>query len=177
MKTTTLRGAALALAFGLSFASHADAAPATRASLEALFQVMHADTMIDGTYVAVQKSMSQVFANDARSSGASPARQRIQAKAMDDIMALVRKQYNWAVMEPEMIDAYEKTFSEDEVTAMINFYATPAGQAAITKMPQLMQAVMASSQAHLQALLPQMRQIAEKARADADAADAANAAQ
>jgi hypothetical protein len=175
MKTIKLRGAALALAFALSaLAGQAHAAPASRASLVALFQLTHADSMLDGVYDAMHKSMSQMFAEDARQRGVSPTRQRIEAKATDDVMALVRSEYNWAVIEPDMIDAYQKTFSEEEVTAMINFYATPAGQAAITKMPQLMQAVMAGSQTRMQALLPRIRAIAEKARADADAADAAH---
>ena len=174
MKTTKLRGAALALALTLTIASQANAAPASRASLEALFQLTHADAMIDGVYDAMRKSMSQTFAQDARQRGASPARQAIEAKSMDDMMALVRREYNWAVLEPDMIDAYQKTFTEEEVTAMVNFYATPAGQAAITKMPQLMQTMMAGSQARMQALLPRIRAIAEKARADADAVDAAH---
>ncbi len=176
MKTTKLRGAAraLALILSLALAGQANAAPASRASLEALFQLTHADSMLDGAYDAMQKSISQMFAQDARQRGASPARQRIEAKATDDMMALVRGEYNWAVIEPDMIDAYQKTFTEDEVTAMINFYSTPAGQAAITKIPRLMQAVMAGSQARMQALLPRIRAIAEKARADADAADSAH---
>jgi hypothetical protein len=174
MKTTTLRGAALALALTVALASQANAAPASRASLEALFQLMHADTMVDGVYDVMQKSMSQTLAQDARQRGASPARQRIEAKSMDDAMALVRSEYNWGILEPEMIDAYQKTFTEDEVTAMINFYATPAGQAAIIKIPQLKQTMMAGSQARLQALLPRIQAIAAKARAEADEADAAH---
>ncbi len=174
MKTTPIRAAALALSLAFAFAAPAHAAPASRASLESLFTLIHADTMIDGVYAAMQKSLSQTFAQDARARGDTPARQRIEAKAMDDVMALVRSDYNWATLEPEMIDAYQKTFTEDEITAMINFYATPAGQAAITKIPQLMQAVMAGSQARMQALLPRVRAIAEKAQADAAAADAAH---
>ena len=172
MNVIKLRSAALAVAITLAFTGHASAAPASRASLESLFQLTHADTMVDGVYATMQKSMSQMFAQDASQRAVSPSRQRIAAKAMDDMMALLRSQYNWKVMEPDMIDAYQKTFTEEEVTAMINFYATPAGQAAITKMPQLMQSVMAGSQARLQALLPQMRAVAEKAQADAAAADA-----
>lgn len=168
MKTTKSLVAALALAFTAS----ANATPASRASLESLFQLIHVESMIDNVYATMQKSMAQTFAQDAQQRGASPARQRIEAKAMADSMALVRKEYNWGVMEPEMLDAYQKTFSEEEVTAMINFYASPAGQAAINKMPQLTQAMMASTQAHMQALLPQIRAISEKARADAEAADA-----
>ena len=173
MNTTKLRGAALALAFTLALAGPAHAAPASKASLDALFQLMHADTMIDGVYDAMDKSMSQMFAQDAAKRGESPARQQIEAKARADVMALVRSEYNWAVMEPEMVAAYQKTFTEEEITAMINFYATPAGQAAVTKMPLLMQSVMASSQARMQALLPRIRAISEKANADATAADAA----
>lgn len=163
------------LAFGLAFAfaSQAHATPATADSVRALFQLMHVDTVIDGVYTSMQKSMSQVFELDAQKRGATPARQRIEAKAMDDTMAMVRSEYNWAVMEPEMIDVYQKTFSEEEITAMINFYSTPAGQAAINKIPQLTQTMMASTQAHMQAILPRVRAIAEKARADAEAADAA----
>src|SRR6202012_5667812 len=148
MKSTRLLGAALALALTLAFAGHANAAPASRASLEALFQLMHADTMIDNVYDAMMKSMSQMHAQDANTRGESVARQKIEAKAKDDVMALVRSEYNWQGMQAEMIDAYQKTFTEEEVTGMINFYSTPAGQAAITKMPQLMQAMMASTQAH-----------------------------
>ena len=173
MNTTKLRGAALALACTLALAGPAHAAPASKASLDALFQLMHADTMISGVYDAMDKSMTQMFAQDAAKRGESPARQQIEAKARADVMALVRSEYNWAVMEPEMVAAYQKTFTEEEITAMINFYSTPAGQAAITKMPQLMQSVMASSQAHMQALLPRFRAISEKANADAAAADAA----
>lgn len=174
MKTTKLLGAALALVLTLEFTGQASAAPASRASLEALFQLMHADTMIDNVYDAMQKSTSQMFAQDASKRGESVARQQIEAKARADVMALVRSEYNWTVMEPDMIDAYQKSFTEEEVTAMINFYSTPAGQAAITKMPQLMQSVMASSQARLQALLPRIRAISEKASADAQAADVAH---
>jgi hypothetical protein len=172
MKMTMFRGAALALAFVL--AGQAQAAPASRASLEALFQLLHADTVVDGVYDAMQKSMPQMFAQDARDRGESPARQKIEAKAMDDVMALVRAEYNWSIIEPGMIDAYQKTFTEEEVTGMINFYSTPIGQAAITKLPQLTKLMMADSQARMQSLLPRIRAIAEKARADADAADAAH---
>ena len=174
MKTRKSLLGAATLAVTLAFAGHANATPASRASLESLFQLMHVDTMIDGVYASMQKMMAQTFAQDAQQRGASPARQRIEAKAMSDSMTLVRSEYNWAVMEPEMLDAYQKTFTEEEVTAMINFYATPAGQATITKMPQLTQAMMASTQAHMQALLPKIRAISEKAHADAEAADAAH---
>lgn len=174
MKTTSLRNAALGLALILAFASQAEAAPASRASVEALFALQHADTMIDRVYDVMQKSMSQMLAQNGGQGAASPMRQRIEAKAMDDTMALVRAEYNWAVIEPDMIDAYQKTFTEDEITGMINFYASPAGQAMTAKMPQLMQVTMAASQVRMQALLPRIQAISEKARADADAAAAAH---
>jgi len=144
----------LALSLTLALSSHANSAPASRASLEALFQLIRADSMIDSVYAAMYKSVSQLFAQDARQRGASVARQQIEAKAMSDMMALVRSKYNWTVIEPDMIDAYQKTFSEDEITAMINFYATPAGQAAITKLPQLMQSMMAGSHASAASTYP-----------------------
>ena len=120
----------------------------------------------------MQSLTSQILAPDDDRHAESAARQQIEAKATADMMALVHSAFNWALVEPEMIDAYQKVFTEEEVTAMITFYSTPAGQATITKIPQAMQAVMASSMTRLQALDLRMRAIGDKARADADAADA-----
>jgi hypothetical protein len=174
MKTKHFRAAALALAIGLAATAHASDAPASRASIEALFQLMHTDTMFDTMYDAMQKSTAQMFAQDANKRGESAARQKIEAQAQADVLALVHSEFSGKALEAEMVDAYQKAFTEDEVTAMINFYSTPAGQAAITKAPQLMQNMMANMQTRMRALMPRMQAISEKANADAAAADAAH---
>nr|WP_284691364.1 DUF2059 domain-containing protein [Pinirhizobacter soli] len=62
-------------------------------------------------------------------------------------------------MQPMMIDLYKKTFSQNEINDMLAFYRTPSGQAVIQKMPALMNQTMAISQAKIQAMLPQIRDI------------------
>ena len=62
MNTSRFRRVALAFGLAFVFASQAHAAPASANSVRALFQLTHVDTMIDGVYASMQKSMSQVFA-------------------------------------------------------------------------------------------------------------------
>nr|WP_276510032.1 DUF2059 domain-containing protein [Niveibacterium umoris] len=67
------------------------------------------------------------------------------------------------------LDIYQKTFTQKEVDGMLSFYKSPAGQAVIKKMPQVMQASMQIMQARMSKLVPQIQQItaegAEKMKA------------
>jgi len=152
-----------ALAAALAFALDAHAAPASRDSVDALFKLMKADSVVDGAYAAMEKAMKQMLSQAEQGRTLTPARQKAEEAAMKEMTELVHHELGWSALEPSMIDAYTKTFSQDEIEAMINFYATPAGQAMVAKMPALMQNTMAAMQVRMQALLPRIQEIAQKA--------------
>lgn len=49
---------------------------------------------------------------------------------------------SWAKMKPQYVRLYVETFDQDEVDGLLAFYATPAGQAMINKMPIVMPKMM-----------------------------------
>ena len=57
---------------------------------------------------------------------------------------------------------YTESFTEDEVSGMISFYRTPIGQAAIHKMPLLMQKTMMEVQKSMAGTAPQMQKAQEE---------------
>jgi len=155
------------LAFALSFAFQAHAAPASPDSIDALFKLTHADSLLDSSYAAIEKMIQQTMAQADQGKPMTPAREHAQALALQRTMEVVRTEMSWATLEPQMIQAYARTFSQEEVDGMINFYATPTGQAVLAKMPALMQNLMSISQDRMRAMLPKLQEIAKKSEAEA----------
>ena len=44
---------------------------------------------------------------------------------------------SWRSLEPEFVEIYTATFTQDEIDAQIAFYGSPAGQAVLAKSPDL----------------------------------------
>ncbi len=65
----------------------------------------------------------------------------------------------WERIKGDIVTAYMETFSEDEIKAMSAFYKTPAGQAFIQKMPQLMKKTFEISQKRMPEMLSRMKQM------------------
>ncbi|MEZ5541594.1 MAG: DUF2059 domain-containing protein [Pseudomonadota bacterium] len=59
------------------------------------------------------------------------------AGKQDVLTAFLEKYIGWNAIRDELTDMYMQTFSEDELQAMNDFYATPTGQKVITIVPQL----------------------------------------
>ena len=61
-------------------------------------------------------------------------------------------------MQPGIIDLYAKTFTEQELDAIVAFYKTPAGAALIDKIPQIDNQIQQLAQSRLNILQPQITQ-------------------
>ena len=62
---------------------------------------------------------------------------------------------------------YRDTFEQEEVDGLLVFYASPAGQAYVNKMPVVMQKSMALSQSLMQSIIPKMTAAMQDAIAEA----------
>lgn len=49
----------------------------------------------------------------------------------------IEAKLGWAAMKPAVTDLYMKSFTEDQLDAIIAFYKTPAGAALLEKLPQI----------------------------------------
>jgi hypothetical protein len=79
----------------------------------------------------------------------------LQMKTFD----LLYAELNWESLKPGYIDLYAKTFSEEELSAMILFYGSPAGRNMVAKMPTLVQKSTELVDARLREILPRIRQM------------------
>lgn len=81
-----------------------------------------------------------------------------QAKSM----ALLNDKLKWEAFEPTFVEIYQSMLTQDEVDGIVAFYKTPAGQAMIQKMPQLMQTSGQRLQQQLGPLMQQLQQISQE---------------
>ena len=145
----------------LSFCASAVAAPASTESIEQLLVVTKAQGLLDSSYANVDRMMRQGI---AQGTGGRPLtadeQQRIDAVSVK-VTALMRDEMSWAKIKPEYVRLYAQTFDQQEVDGLLAFYATPAGQAMVDKMPVLMQNAMAMMQTQMATLMPKMMAIVQ----------------
>lgn len=74
----------------------------------------------------------------------------------------MQEQLGWEQFEPMMVNIYNKHFTEEEITDMLEFYRSETGQSILNKMPVVMQESMVTSQAMAQRLMPEIQALTEE---------------
>ncbi|MFJ3057833.1 DUF2059 domain-containing protein [Herbaspirillum sp. NPDC087042] len=161
-----LFAAALVSASGI-----ASAAPASDASIRQLLEVTQARKVIDGVQLQYGNLVDAVVKQALRGNAPNAKQQQAADKLKVRLLSLVKDTVSWQKMEPSYLQFYSETFTEEEVTGMLAFYKTPAGQAVIHKMPVLMQKNTALIQQLTVSMQPQMEQIQRDFIADLKAAN------
>ena len=91
--------------------------------------------------------------------GVKPDEKPIFDKYYADMTEVLKTKMSWQKMQPMMVNLYDKQFSEQEISDMLDFYKTESGQAILKKMPQVMQQSMQMSQALVQDAMPEIQAI------------------
>ncbi|MBD9370535.1 DUF2059 domain-containing protein [Xanthomonas sp. XNM01] len=149
-----LRLAALLLAFCACAPLHA-AAP-TDAQLQRLFELTRVEQEYQA-FIPQFEQMQRDLALRAIPDDASPERIAAAEREMASTQADIRRIMAWERMLPMYLDIYRRTYSAEDVAAMITFYESPAGQRVIaaqgTLMRNIMEAVTLTVQPELEQLL------------------------
>lgn len=91
----------------------------------------------------------------------------------DVMLAFLRKYMTWEAMLPELTKLYTDTYTEGELKTLAVFYASPVGQKALTKTPELMSKTAGIgarvSQAHMEELTAALTARREELKAQAAA--------
>jgi hypothetical protein len=96
-----------------------------------------------------------------------PADMKPKADQMSqEMMSYVKEKLDWATLKPQFVEIYMDVFTEDELRSVVTFYKSPAGQALLNKMPQLMQRTMTMMQAQMADLPQRMQEMAAKLQAE-----------
>lgn len=168
MKKTLLAAPLAALVLAIATALPARAAPASQASVEDLLALSRAETTMDSLYAGVESAMREGMRQGSAGRPLTAEQVAVMDKLSKAFAATMREELGWARMRPLIVGLYQETFEQEEVDGLIAFYRSPAGQAFLNKMPQLMQRSFALSQQLMQEAAPRMRAAIEQALREAD---------
>ena len=161
-----MRGFALIALFA-SFA--VQAAPASEASIDQLLTVTKAEALLDSMKASIEPMFNQNFEASLRGQPMTAEQKQTAQKVQVKIRTLLQEEMAWDKLKPQYAKIYRETFDQEEIDGMLAFYATPAGQAMISKMPTVMQKSMLLSQTMVQSMMGKLKGIVEEAAKDAKA--------
>jgi hypothetical protein len=133
-----------------------------RAKVDELIAVMHMDRMMDQMTEALKTQTDQMLKQAPGMEALTPEKQKLVDDYEAQSAKIILDSVGWKALQPEFVAMYMKTFSEDEIDGIVAFYKSPAGQAMLIKMPQLMTASMEIAQRRMQEVEPQLQQLQEK---------------
>jgi uncharacterized protein len=151
----------------LLVAFNAHASPASRESVEKLLSATKAESLMDSMYGGIEQMMRQGMSQSLQGKSLGPEQQRILDAVPTKFTTVMRQEMSWEKLKPSYIQIYQETFEQDEVDGLNAFYASPAGQAYVSKMPVVLQKSMALSQTLMQSLIPKMKAVMNEAMAEA----------
>ncbi len=172
ISTRPLRSLVCAVALAVA-APVAFAAPPSDAQVDELMDVMRVKQTLDAMWPQVEAMQQQAVAQVAAGKDLTAGEQAEVQATLDRMMTNMRSMLAWDKVQPVYRDIYARSFDDKDVTALVKFYRSDAGQTLLDKMPQLMQNTMVATQ---QLMAPAMQQMQREIEAQAAKAAADNAA-
>ncbi len=138
-------------------AAHADDA-SKRAKVEQMLTATKIDAvsqqMLSNVPAQIRSSASRQVMVQAAT---SPEQKKIAADYLDQIQTIAKDGAKWDTVHPRIVDLYMATFTEPELDGILAFYKTPAGQALVSKTPEVSQKTVEILQGTLSGMQPQFQ--------------------
>lgn len=151
--------------------SSAFAAPASEGSIKQLLEIMQSQKLIDGMRAQFDSLMNNAIQQALKGKVPTPKQQQAITNMKTRMVGIMQGELAWDKLEPLYVRLYKESFTEEEITGMVAFYKTPAGQAVIHKMPGLMQKTMFEVQKITAGMAPKMQKVQEQFAAEMSAAN------
>jgi uncharacterized protein len=136
----------------------AQGTPATIADAAAVIDRMRFDEMMVKVMEQQKKTMvgmSQQMAKQMGTKFDPKDFEEYQGKVMD----VMQEAMDIPQMKKDITEIYAQTFSKEELTAMSDFYATPAGQTLNEKQPEVQQKLQAIMMPRIMSAMPKIQQM------------------
>lgn len=141
----------------LLLAGAAWAAPPSDTDVERLLKASRARNMLDAVLPQMEAMQRQQFEQFTSDRGLTPGEQSEAARIHARTTQIMRESLGWEQMRPLYIDAYQQTFTSQEVKALTRFYESPAGKSLLDKTPMLMQNLMLAMQQKVKPMLDALK--------------------
>jgi hypothetical protein len=121
-------------------------APPSEASIREMLRVTDAKKVVETMIPQVNQMMLASMKQALGTNTITAAEQQSIEKMQQRMISVLKEELSWEVLEPMYISIYQKSFTQEELDGILEFYKTPAGMAMIKKMPVVMQNSMAAMQ-------------------------------
>ena len=117
--------------------AHADEA-AKIAKIEQIFTLSRIDKVLGQSLSMIGNQMKSAALQRTFHGPLSPAQQKLANEFQDKLNQVLAPVITWDNLKPIYVNLYAKNFTEPEIDGILAFYKSSAGQAMVTKSPQLM---------------------------------------
>lgn len=135
------------------------ASPATLEEAATVVDQLRFEDLVEKSLEGQKKlavNMARQMAKQAGSDVDPKDLEEYQTKVMDTVLEAM----DVPQLKKELTEIYAKTFSKEELTALGDFYATPAGRATIEKQPAVQEQLQTAMMPRLVAAGPKFQQLA-----------------
>ena len=140
-----------------SLAAHADDA-SKRAKAEQMLAVTKVDTVSQQMLANVPARVRALASRQVMVEAAStPEQKKLVSDYLDQMQGIASSGAKWDAVHPKIVDLYVANFTEPEMDGILAFYKTPAGQALVTKTPEVSGKTVELLQTSLNGLEPQFQ--------------------
>jgi hypothetical protein len=127
------------------------------AKIEEIFHL----TKIDQMQKQMMSQMSAMMKQQTMAN-LTPDQQKNATEMSQRVMEFTMQKMSWDVMKPEFIKLYDDTYTEDEISGILQFYQSPAGEAMLAKSPVLVANTMALVQKRMAEIKPELDDMIKK---------------
>ncbi len=142
----------------------------SEASVRKVLAASHRDTVLDTYTAQVEDSMRSGMQHEIEGQTLNAQQRAIMDHMQDRLVALMREELDWKRMEPQVIELYRNTFTQQEVNGMLAWYTSAPGKAVLAKEHLLTQQMADYAQERVQDLVPKLMRLQKETVAQLKAA-------
>jgi uncharacterized protein len=109
----------------------------------------------------VQKQVEQITQSMPGADQATPEQKKQIADFQKRVMDVVNNKLGWKALEPDFINLYASTYTEEELDGILAFYKSPVGQKMLEKTPELMTKSTQITQEKMREVQPELNQMVQ----------------
>lgn len=119
------------------FAVHGQQITPRQEKIKILFSLMHQDILINKTFDVMASSMAERFSSEMKDTVQAKKMAEAMKKGMEGSKAAAKK-----LLDVDMVNIYDKYFTESEIDDFITFYKTASGQKMLNAIPDIQRETM-----------------------------------
>ncbi len=147
LRSSIVLSTASLLFSGLALSSTSFAAAPSDQSIQQLFKVMNLEQLTQETMLQLKPQLAnqatQMVSMITHHSELNAKEQKVAQQVTEKLYSKTSEMVSWKYLQPIYTQVYKEAYSQEEVQAQIDFYATPIGQSILKKTPIVAQKTMA----------------------------------